>query len=312
MKKISFIFIATLFMMVSCKEKSKQQPVPDLQQPQQVLVVQATGEVLPENGLQSLLSENAGTIKKIYVKAGQHVKKGEPLLLLDNSNQSLTVQDIRLKIATQQAHIEVAKAQSGQTSQNIENKSKELEISKRLYAKGAETKENLTNLENDITIQKHLLNQNEQNVIANQRQLQELKNQLKMNEKSLTDMTLKAPADGIVMDVKVEQGDVLAGFTQYATFAPDGPIVVEAEVDELFANYIELGQTATINIIGYPNVVATGKVVWAVNYLSKKSIFSGSNDEKEDRRVRKIKIKLDSSNKLLLGTKVNCIIKTAK
>jgi len=52
----------------------------------------------------------------------------------------------------------------------------------------------------------------------------------------------------------------------------------------------------------------TGKVILAAPYLRKKSLFSDKVDNLEDRRVREVRVQLDSTETLLIGSRVECII----
>ena len=65
----------------------------------------------------------------------------------------------------------------------------------------------------------------------------------------------------------------------------------------------------------YSNIITTvcftpkNKVKYFTSsFLKKKSLFTDQTGEKEDRRVRTIKISLDKSEGLLLNARVECVI----
>ena len=91
-------------------------------------------------------------------------------------------------------------------------------------------------------------------------------------------------------------------------FAPEGPVMAITEIDELFADKVKVGQPAFVRAQGDTVVLATGKVILAAPYLRKKSLFSDKADNLEDRRVREVRVQLDSSETLLIGSRVECII----
>jgi hypothetical protein len=85
--------------------------------------------------------------------------------------------------------------------------------------------------------------------------------------------------------------------------------MIEAEVDELFANDVKTGQSVYISTTTHTDTLARGTVSYVSPILSNKSILYETANEGEDRRVRKIKIKLQNSGPFAINAKVNCQIK---
>jgi len=54
--------------------------------------------------------------------------------------------------------------------------------------------------------------------------------------------------------------------------------------------------------------VAQGKILSISPDLKKKSLFSDSGQDLQDRRVREIEISIDKDTNLLIDTKVECMI----
>ena len=69
-----------------------------------------------------------------------------------------------------------------------------------------------------------------------------------------------------------------------------------------------VGQNGWIRNVGSSDTLSTGKVYFAFSFLKKKSLFTDQSGEKEDRRVRTIKMMLDNPDKLLLNARVECVI----
>jgi hypothetical protein len=92
--------------------------------------------------------------------------------------------------------------------------------------------------------------------------------------------------------------------------APDAPLLVVAEIDELFAEKLALGQPCSIAFMGDSVPVAQGKILRISPNLKKKSLFSDSGNDLEDRRVREIEVLLSDIKKpLLIGSKLECTVK---
>jgi len=93
-----------------------------------------------------------------------------------------------------------------------------------------------------------------------------------------------------------------------AQIEPSGKTIAVCEIDELNAAKILVGQKGWIRNIGSADTLSTGTVYFAFSFLKKKSLFTDQSGEKEDRRVRTIKMMLDSPDKLLLNARVECVI----
>jgi HlyD family secretion protein len=119
---------------------------------------------------------------------------------------------------------------------------------------------------------------------------------------------IKAPLDGTILSVNTKLGETVTSSSILSDFAPNGPIMAITEIDELFANKVKIGQPAYIRAQGDSIIIARGKVILAAPYLSKKSLFSDKADNLEDRRVREVRVELDSTQSLLVGSRVECII----
>ena len=87
-----------------------------------------------------------------------------------------------------------------------------------------------------------------------------------------------------------------------------GKNIAIGEIDELYSDQVVVGQNAWIRHVGTTDTISTGKVIFTSSFLKKKSLFTDQTGEKEDRRVRTIKISLDKSEGLLLNARVECVI----
>ena len=144
-------------------------------------------------------------------------------------------------------------------------------------------------------------------VQARELRLQEEEVRLRRQQKEL-----KAPGDGTLLRWEVREGATVNAYQVAGEFAPAGPLLLEAEVDEYFASNVQVGQNAIIRREGYTDTLARGQVIFTSGKLSGKSILSEDNSQFEDLQVRRIKIRLEDSGRLLLGMKVEALIQTAK
>ena len=68
------------------------------------------------------------------------------------------------------------------------------------------------------------------------------------------------------------------------------------------------GQKGWIRNVGSVDTLSTGTVYFTSSFLKKKSLFTDQSGEREDRRVRTIKMMLDQPEKLLLNARIECVI----
>jgi hypothetical protein len=94
-----------------------------------------------------------------------------------------------------------------------------------------------------------------------------------------------------------------------AEFAPESPTSVLTEIDELFAARVKLNQPAFIRLLGGRDTIAFGRVISLSPSLNRKSLFSEEIGKLEDRRVRKVRIRLEEGQQnVLYGQRVECLI----
>ena len=113
----------------------------------------------------------------------------------------------------------------------------------------------------------------------------------------------------MMLSIEVRPGQALAPGAKIGDFAPSGGLIAITEVDELYAMDVRNGMSVSIAKQGTRELLSTGKIVYCSPYLSKKSIFSDKADNLEDRRVREVRVIVDKPGSVLIGSRVECIIK---
>jgi RND family efflux transporter MFP subunit len=141
-----------------------------------------------------------GQITKIFVKSGDRVTAGTPLLQIDPLKQQATVSSQQAAVAAQQATVAYAKTQ--------------LDRQKKLFEAGVTPKQDLDNAQS--------------NYDAQAAQLQALEEQVNSGQVELHYYNVKAPMDGIVGDVPVRTGDRVQVTTLLTTV--DEPGALEAYI----------------------------------------------------------------------------------
>lgn len=118
-------------------------------------------------------------------------------------------------------------------------------------------------------------------------------------EQDLARYTLAAPLDGVVLQRDVEEGQLVSTQDSLFVIADPSDILIEAEVDELYAQRIGAGQIAMMRPIGNSEVLS-GKVSFAAARLDSSS------------GGRRIEIELDHKVSLPIGLTVETNVMVAE
>lgn len=304
MRKL-FIGFFSILLFVTCGNK-KEDKAPVEVKPANVAV--GIGKITPQGGVSNLASPVAGIVSEISVMTGSKVKSGDLLLTIDNTDASLALSEVNSRISTQQKSIQSAKLLKEQGLTRLQENERKLNDARELLAVGAVTGESVRALQNDYDLEKQNQEKLQNDILLQESQLREIASQKNTRAEDLSRTSLRAPMDGIVLDVIPKKGEAVNRYETYVILAPDAPLIVQAEIDEMFSNRLALGQSCEIRIAGNSEPVAQGKIVNISPDLKKKSLFSESGEDFQDRRVREIEVLIDGDTNLLIDTKVECIV----
>ncbi len=296
--------------LIGCKNEKKKQEEQEKAKLSAIYgSVIAIGKVLPEGGWVQISSPISAEVKDIMVKEGDVVEQGQVLMILKENTEGLD-------LAQSQSQLESLKAQHQASTKDLAKQEiilKELmskyETSRSLLAKNAETRENVDKDLSNVKQQEELISGLKSQIRANQATEKEQSIIIAKNRQSLKDYQVTAIKKGIVSELNVEIGQTINGTAELGKIVDNENIVIEAEVDELFADSVKIGQTVDINFVGKPAVIGKGKIVYLSPTLMNKSILFETANEAEDRRIRRIRIEPEGNSTLLINSKVECRIK---
>ena len=182
-------------------------------------------------------------------------------------------------------------------------------LSKRLALKNAETKEKLREDSIVVVLQKQVLQQKRHNLNAQKKGLSQKEIQIQRSELAFNQQQFIAPQDGVLTLLDVTIGETLSPNTVFGELATLSELVIEGEIDELYAHKIKLGQKVSIALVGQNENIGRGTIAFVGAGLQNKSILYETIGEGMDRRVRRFTVKLDDTNSsLFINQKVECKI----
>ena len=240
--------------------------------------VVATGKVEPITKVE-IKSKASGIVKKLYVDAGDRVKRGQLLTELDK-------EEIEARVAQARAQVEASEASLKGTQADLKRAKVDAEgpdvpMLKRAYdrAQGMAKEGVVSASALDDAQKNYELALNKQNVAKAQLQvlhakigqaqaqvLQDHAN-LKQLEEQLSYTTIASPIDGIILSRDVEVGDAVSSIlvlgssaTLIMTLGDTSEVYVKGKVDESDIGKVYLGQPARIKVESFKDKTFNGKV----------------------------------------------------
>jgi HlyD family secretion protein len=307
--KITLRLIAALIVITSCGGAKKEKTDEATKQaPVEVSKIVGMASVEPLTRIVSLYSDVGGIVDKINYDINSEVKVNDVIFVLNTQVEEAQLAQAKSKLGTQQAMINVAKAQLASLKVKQDNAQVNYNRNANLVKAGAVTQQvtddskfAFESLQNDVLASDAGLKQQDAKV-------SELQADINYYERVIDKKKIKAPANGKILSVDVRLGNNVLASQSVGDFAPDGPLIAITEVDELFATKIAVGMKAYIRPQGQLDTLATGKIYLTSPYLRKKTLFSDYATNMEDRRVREVRVLLDKSDNVLICSRVECVI----
>ena len=297
--------LASILFFTACNHnKESTEPVSDAP----VERVMGIGKVVPQGGVNELAAPASGIVTGVRYNTGDLVKTGDVLLLVDETDEALSVKEADSRIASQRHTIEAARSSLQQEKLALAEKQRLLNDARELLEAGAASGEEVRVLQGEYDLGKERLKKLESDLEGQHAQLEEATIQRASRLSALERRQFRSPVDGTLLDIIPRVGEAVNLHQTYARVSPSGSLIVLAEIDELFANKLAVGQRCTIMLTD--SILSADEEILRVSPdLKRKSLFSDSGNDLEDRRVREIEISLRHAAIIpLIDTKVECVV----
>jgi HlyD family secretion protein len=305
------LIASSVLLLASCGGKSKEeQRVADsiAAKPLQVSQIIGVALIEPQAHIVSLYAETGGIVKKINHDINEEVKAGDVLVELISEVEQAQLNQAQSKLATQQALIHATQSQYRSIQVKAENAKANFDRNTNLLQSGGITKQALDDSRFSNESLQADLGTAQSNIQQQQSRLRELAADINYYQKLVDRKKIKALVNGKVLSMDVKIGNNISSSQVVCDFAPEGPLMAVTEVDELFADKVKEGMKTYIRPQGKTDTLGTGTIYLTSPYLRKKSLFSDGAANMEDRRVREVRVLLDSNAKALIGSRVECVI----
>jgi len=184
-----------------------------------------TGEVVPAFQV-DVKGEVGGKVKKVHVQTGQFVRKGDPLITIDDT-------DLLTEKKSAQTQIDGAELE-------VDKKKGNYKRAKELFKSKLISQEIFSNLEADYRIAENAL-------LKAQSQMQSV-------EDKLSKTRILAPSDGTVLDLFVNPGQVVVAAasvnsgTSLMTFADLSQLLINSHINQMDYTKLHLGTQVEVQM----------------------------------------------------------------
>jgi HlyD family secretion protein len=244
-----------------------------------VSLVTASGEIKPTT-YTNVTAQGYGRIMAILVKEGDHIKKGDKLLLQDNVQASADVQAQTAATNSAEAAVQAAQASYKAAQADLVSQQANLEKAKLDWDRGQGLYQGGLIPKQDFDQRKTSYDAAVATVESSKARVQSLKAQLeqaqavltqteavkKRQEDVLSKTIYTSPIDGIVSYLPEKVGDYVVPGIQNSngsflmTLSDMSTVTAEVKVDETDIVNVKLGQDADVTIDALPGKTFKGKV----------------------------------------------------
>ena len=239
--------------------------------------VAAVGLVEPAGELITLGSHRSGVVEQVHIKAGQQVKKGEPLIILDTRQLQAELAVAKAQVNEAQAALAVSQAEEAQARRNVE-------FARSLTDARAMSDEERTQRE-------LILGTSSAKVKSNEASIKRAQAQVAVIETEIDRSVITAPRDATVLQVKVREGEYIStgtASTPWLVLGDMSVLHVRADVDEYEAWKVRSGSQATAQVRGNPSLAAKLEFVRFEPLVIPKKSLTGDATERVDTRVLQV------------------------
>ncbi|MGH9495145.1 MAG: efflux RND transporter periplasmic adaptor subunit [Candidatus Sulfotelmatobacter sp.] len=301
-----------------------------------VSLVTASGEIRPKN-YTNVLGEGIGKITDIAVKEGDHVKKGDVLLHIENVQPGADVQAQQDSISASEAGLKASSASYDVAVATLAQRQADLDKAKLDWQRGQELYRGKLIARQEYDSDKAAYDSAVAAVTSSQAQvdqaraareqaratLNQSKAVLRRTQDILRKTTYRAPIDGIVSYIAVRVGEnVVPGIqgtpgSSIMTISDMSVVTAEVKVDETDIISVKNGQPADVSIDAIPGKTFKGHVTevgeLAILRTSGNASMTETTANTQEARDFKVVITLDHPpNTLRPGLSLTAKIQTAQ
>jgi HlyD family secretion protein len=255
---IILCLLSIMALLVSCSEKqahdTKGSQLATVEVRDLKLELETIGDLRPSTQVEVKIEIPNGRIKKIHVRTGSEVQKGDLLVELDDS-------DLRIQKSSAETEIEG-------TELALEKASLAAKRAKQLVEADLISQAEADNLRLDAEI------------AANN--LTKARKKLQLVEDNISKTKVAAPISGSVIELPVVEGQVVIGGSSAAAagsvlmrLANLSQMVISVHINQVDVTRIKLGQKVKVSVEGFEDINLSGEIVFVAPVATLKTNIKG-------------------------------------
>ncbi len=260
MKKI---LLASLLLLFSCSKNETEEI-----QPKKGIVtesVYASGVIKADNQY-TVFATVSGILQKINATVGQTISKGQVLFQIESEKANLATENARLNYEMSQQSGRFIQDKIAEAELRVQSTKDKLALDESVYKRSKNVKEYNAISEVDFEKVELAYKNSKSNYTSALKQLSQLKAQLqneqsrsninlKINQKSQSDFTVKSAFSGELYDVLVKEGTLISPQTPLAIIGKKNNYLLELDVDENDMARVTVGQKIMVTMDSYKGQV---------------------------------------------------------
>nr|WP_309757122.1 efflux RND transporter periplasmic adaptor subunit [Flavobacterium sp.] len=261
--KLRLLFCLSSLILLSCSKNETEEIRPTVGEVTES--VYASG-VIKADGQYTVYATVNGTLQKVNVIAGQSITKGQSLFELESDKAELNTENARLAYQLSLESSRYIQDKIAEMEMKVQSSRDKLTLDESIYNRNKNIRNQGGISEVDFERVELAFKSSKINYESAKKQLAQLKAQLKndqsrnsvnlkINQKSQSDFSVKSAFSGKLFDVLVKEGTLVTPQTPLAIIGQENSFLLELEVDENDMVRVNIGQKVLVTMDSYKGQV---------------------------------------------------------
>lgn len=257
--KLQVQFCLLMLSLLSCSKNETEEIKPTVGEVTET--VYASG-VIKADGQYTVFATVNGTLQKVNVIAGQSISKGQSLFELESDKAELNTENARLAYQLSLESSRYIQDKIAEMEMKVQSSKDKLTLDESIYNRNKNIRNQGGISEVDFERVELAFKSSKINYESAKKQLAQLKAQLKndqsrnsvnlkINQKSQSDFSVKSAFSGKLFDVLVKEGTLVTPQTPLAIIGQENSFLLELEVDENDMVRVRTGQKVLVTMDSY-------------------------------------------------------------
>jgi len=231
-----------------------------------IIKLKSPGEAVTERKI-VMKAEVSGVIKRLNIEEGQHVKKGDLLVVLDDREYKLKLakqEALRLKYLSElyleKQFSEPEQEIKGSALEKIKKAKEQFDKSNALYNKGLISREDIERASRDYELVLIETGRKKEEIMASSKGLTQAEIDVKIARMELEKTRIRASFSGIIAEIMISPQENVERGRELFTLVDISQVKVQAKVLESEIGKMKVGQEADLRFSAYSQKIFKGNI----------------------------------------------------